>query len=63
MIFRKRKEARAMFMIRASLLWLTAAALLGNAQSQPNPIPWVRGLEQAQAEARKSGKPIFVVFR
>jgi hypothetical protein len=46
-------------MIRIAVL----AALTLWAWPKQDEIVWLRSLKKAQAEARESGKPMFVVFR
>ena len=47
--------------MRRSLFWaLAAAALPAPAQDE---IVWTRNLSRAMADAKDSGKPLFIVFR
>jgi hypothetical protein len=53
-------------MARRLLLGLCLALLAGRAGGDPDAPPgldWLTDLEKAEKESRKTGRPIFVVFR
>jgi hypothetical protein len=48
-----------------ALILSTAALVFGsttNVAAQANP-PWIKDYNQARAEAKRTGKPMFLVFR